>query len=166
MLVPLSTQNISVMRRGFAKTSATLLSAVMFVGSSPEAQATEQQPAEKRSNRVAGRVVNEIGGRILHLSESGRGVSGMSSISPSGYVSLVVKFNSGMSLVPGPNGHYNLKAYGNVGFNEKLDRTDINRVKVSEGSASDGKSLFSVSLFRCGKYVPDEAPWYGGEGTD
>jgi hypothetical protein len=159
-------------RRNIETTGAILFSALAFFGSTPNVQATDYlNPNQNPANKLAKRFVKQIGGQILHMARNGEGDQGASSINPSGAATVTLIVDTERSLVPGSNGKYTFEAFADKTGSNGLDRSDINSVRVAEGSSpSDDRPLFAlrVSTPHSHSHAPNEGGarfWYGAQGT-
>jgi hypothetical protein len=59
-------------------------------------------------------------------------------------------------LEPGSNGEYTIEASTHdIGRNNRLDRSDIDRIQISSGSYVDGGPLFSLRLYHAGSNLDE-----------
>lgn len=152
---------------------ATLLSALAFTAGAPNASGADYlNPHQNPTNRLARSYVRDIGGRILSIARRGEGDQGASSIDSSGAVTVEAVISTGHSAVSGSNGKYELEAFADQVGSNGLDRSDINSVRVAEGSSpADGRvPLFALRLFtpHPHSHAPNEGDgrfWYYSEGS-
>lgn len=164
---------------------AALAAGLAFLASSPEAPAAAEKmplpPAVCRTanhnanNRLLRRTVRQIGSQVLNfkrewVKDPDSEVSFASSINDSGQSAKSVTIDTDSSLVPGSNGKYTLEVSAvDIGNNGKLDISDVNRLKVDEGSAKDKHPLFALTFHHLQKPWTDGPAdtncWYDADGT-
>ena len=165
-------------KRGLEAAGATILSALVFAVSAPTAQAGDQlNPNQNPTNRLAKQEVKKIGRWMLsksHQIESNAdAILETRSNNSSGAASLSITIDIGRSLVAGSSGEYIFSAFSDdIGRDKRLDASDINTVRVAEGSApsSEGRPLFALRLGTTHPHAtgPNEGGnrgWYGAQGT-
>jgi hypothetical protein len=147
------------MNRSLAKTSATVMATAALLAASPEVSSAEKLPTSanicktannNKSNRLLRRVVRQVGSRVLNFNpKQAKNASSyfeQGSISLDGSANKSVTLNNGASEVSGSNGEYVMEVSSeDIGGNGKLDIGDVNRLKKSLGSASDGGPLFGLT---------------------
>ena len=166
------------------RATALLVTTLAVAASSPEASiAGERAPAtpnvckkanNNAPNRLLRKVARQIGGKIVNfkpewIKGDNYGVGTSLSVNGDGG-SKTVTIDSGQSAVAGSSGEYTMTASAaHVGSNGRLDASDINRVRVTAGSAADGGPLFGLTINHLEKRWTDGPRdnncWYGVNGT-
>lgn len=160
------------MKRGFEVASAATLSALALAWPSPDVQAANHfKPNQNPANRLAKKIVKRIGGRVLNLARRD-GIYELATANTvaSDSAEMSLALDNGSSTVAGSNGRYTVDIFADRIGRNGLDRSDINNVRVAEGSAPDGRPLFSLRMFTPHPHsrAPNEGGarhWYVAEGT-